>query len=314
MTEVAERSAVAAALDVEPGALVLVDGLVAGWAPDALEAAADRVRIVVLAHMVAAAFPGDLGAGGRRRTSGARVCGAGDRDQRMDGIRIRAPRAGRTGPGRGRGSRCRTTGAIVTGPVGHRDLLCVGAIAPHKGQDLLLDALALLAERDWTCTLAGSTAAYPDFSARIADGAARFDGRVRLTGVLDGAELDRAYRRCGVLGRAVPRGELRDGDRGCPAARPPGHRDRSRRGPRDGRRRRRPPRHARRSRGARRRASTLDDRPGPARPAPTRGAAGAGCTPRAGPTRSRMSTGSWRRHEHDLPRLPGLARPACGSG
>ena len=38
MTEVADRSAVAAALDVEPGALVLVDGLVAGWAPDALEA------------------------------------------------------------------------------------------------------------------------------------------------------------------------------------------------------------------------------------------------------------------------------------
>ena len=90
-------------------------------------------------------------------------------------------------------------GAIVTGPVGHRDLLCVGAIAPHKGQDLLLDALALLSERDWTCTLAGSTTAYPDFSARITEGAARFDGRVRLTGVLDGAELDRAYRRCGLL-------------------------------------------------------------------------------------------------------------------
>ena len=35
-------------------------------------------------------------------------------------------------------------------------LLCVGAVAPHKGQDILLDALGRLGSHDWTCTVAGS--------------------------------------------------------------------------------------------------------------------------------------------------------------
>src|SRR5262249_56410130 len=34
-------------------------------------------------------------------------------------------------------------------------LLCVGVLGRHKGQDLLVEALAGLAERDWHCVLAG---------------------------------------------------------------------------------------------------------------------------------------------------------------
>ena len=55
------------------GALVLVDGLVAGRSPAAIEAAADRLRIVVLAHMVSAAFPDADPRDGGGRASSARA-------------------------------------------------------------------------------------------------------------------------------------------------------------------------------------------------------------------------------------------------
>ena len=197
--EVADRSGRAAALEVEPGALVLVDGLVAGWAPDALEAAADRAADRRARSHGRGCIPRDNSAGRR----GANVARSGPQSQVIATSRWTASefvRLGLVSPDRVAvavpGAHDR---AIVTGPVGHRDLLCVGAIAPHKGQDLLLDALAMLPDRDWTCTLAGSTTAHPAFTARVADAADRFGGRVRMTGVLDGAELDRAYRRCGVL-------------------------------------------------------------------------------------------------------------------
>ena len=47
------------------GALVLLDGLVATSSPEAVEDAAGRLRIVVLAHMVEASFP-DADPRGRR--------------------------------------------------------------------------------------------------------------------------------------------------------------------------------------------------------------------------------------------------------
>ena len=43
---------------VPDGGLVLIDGLVAGRVPDELESSATRLRLVVLAHMVSASFPG----------------------------------------------------------------------------------------------------------------------------------------------------------------------------------------------------------------------------------------------------------------
>jgi glycosyltransferase involved in cell wall biosynthesis len=78
-------------------------------------------------------------------------------------------------------------------------LLCVGAVAPHKGHDILLEALGRLGSVDWTCTVAGSLEADPAFAARMVATAAPFGSRVRLTGVLDDAELDAEYRRSGVL-------------------------------------------------------------------------------------------------------------------
>ena len=42
-------------------------------------------------------------------------------------------------------------------------LICVGVLSRHKGPDLLVEALAGLADRDWHCLLAGSLDRDPDF-------------------------------------------------------------------------------------------------------------------------------------------------------
>jgi glycosyltransferase involved in cell wall biosynthesis len=80
-------------------------------------------------------------------------------------------------------------------------LLCVGVLSRHKGQDLLVEALADLAGRDWTCVLAGSLDRDPDFVRRLRDriGQLGLDQRVRLSGVLAGPELSHAYSTADLL-------------------------------------------------------------------------------------------------------------------
>lgn len=178
-------------------ATVLVDGLVASWAPDHVAAAAARVRLVVLAHMVAAVFPGvtaaEVAAERRALAAAHRVVVTSAWTARelarrglVDAGRltIAAPGAeasGRSASGRG------------------RRLLCVGVVAPHKGQDVLLAALARVPERDWSCAIVGSAEAAPGFAAAVRRDAAAFGGRVRLTGVLGRAALAAEYARGGLL-------------------------------------------------------------------------------------------------------------------
>lgn len=179
------------------GALLLVDGLVAARAADELEAVADRLRVVVLAHMVVAAFADATAAeieAERRALASARRIVVTSSWTAAELVR------------RGLADADRITVAVpgvAPGPVarhaGDRALLCVGVVARHKGQDTLLAALARLCDRDWGCVLAGSPDASPAFAARIARRAAAFDGRVRLAGVLDRPALADAYDRTALL-------------------------------------------------------------------------------------------------------------------
>jgi glycosyltransferase involved in cell wall biosynthesis len=199
MSEASDAAGVAMALAaVDPGGIALVDGLVAAWAPDAVGAAAQRARVLIVAHMVSAAFPGASPEtiDGERRAFGhaerviATSAWAGDELVRR-GL-VAADRIGVVAPG------SRDTLATVA-PDGAAELLCVGVVAPHKGQDLLLDALGRLRDHDWTCTVAGSQATAPEFAARIVAAAGDFGSRVRMPGVLDAAAMDASYRRAGVL-------------------------------------------------------------------------------------------------------------------
>jgi glycosyltransferase involved in cell wall biosynthesis len=196
--EAADASHVASALDDLPrGGVALVDGMVAGWAPAAVEAAARRGHPLVLAHLVTAAFPGATADAVEAERRVLRAAAGVIATSRWTAAELAR---------RGLAERSRIAVAVpgsrdrppAIGPVGHRDLLCVGVLAPHKGQDVLLDALARVGE-GWTLTLAGSRTTDPAFAARVAAAAGPFGDRVRLAGVLDGGDLDRAHRRAGVL-------------------------------------------------------------------------------------------------------------------
>jgi glycosyltransferase involved in cell wall biosynthesis len=199
MLEAPDAARVAGALAlIEDGDIALVDGLVAAWAPDAVEVAARRARVVIVAHMVAAAFPDatpEMIEGERRAlrhatqviaTSGWAAAELVERGLVDDArVVVVAP-----------GSRDRLADAE---PAENGDLLCIGVVAPHKGQDLLVEALGRLNDQDWLCTMAGSQTVAPEFAARVASDAARFTGRVRMPGVLDENALDDLYQRAGVL-------------------------------------------------------------------------------------------------------------------
>ena len=183
MTEASDGGALSAALDETPrGGIVLIDGLVAGWAPAAVESAAASARVIVLAHMVTATA---LGPATRVIATSAWTA--------SELIRL------------GLADESRVTVAVpgaVDGPVSRGragELLCVGAVAPHKGQDILLDALDRLRGLAWTCTVAGSRQTDPEFARRIAVSAARFGSRVRMPGVLHAEALQAAYQRAGLL-------------------------------------------------------------------------------------------------------------------
>jgi glycosyltransferase involved in cell wall biosynthesis len=106
---------------------------------------------------------------------------------------MRSRPAGCTSPGRA------STGSLPRPVRGH--LICVGVLGRHKGQDLLVEALADLADRDWRCVLAGSRDRDPDFTEQLRTRikCLGYDHRVRLSGVLTGAALSHAYATADLL-------------------------------------------------------------------------------------------------------------------
>lgn len=183
-------------------AVVLIDGLLAGVAPDALVQDSGRLLVVVLAHMVAATVAerdaAEVAARERRAFDAARrvvtTSGWTRRELLAQGIgdqhRIVVAR-----PGTDRSP------AATASSAGGR-LLCVGVIAPHKGQDLLLRALAGLDERlDWTCTLVGSLEVDQGFAAELEAlvSSTGLAGRIRFAGALGRDELEDVYANTDLL-------------------------------------------------------------------------------------------------------------------
>jgi glycosyltransferase involved in cell wall biosynthesis len=186
---------------IPDGATALIDGLLAGPAAAQLLPHTGRMRMTVLLHMPLATALGAHHDASALRSERAVLRAAAavvvtsewTRQQVLTRYAIPAHRVHVARPGVDRV-------AAPARPVPGR-LICVGVLGRHKGQDVLVEALAGLAERDWHCVLAGPADRDPDFAGQLRRRITRlgYGHRVRLAGVLTGAALSEAYTTADLL-------------------------------------------------------------------------------------------------------------------
>ncbi|HET6530806.1 MAG TPA: glycosyltransferase family 4 protein [Actinoplanes sp.] len=189
----AARIALTAALDDLPGrSVVLIDGLVACGVPDVLEPHAGRLRLVILVHLplgdetglspAAAAELTALEGRALRAATAVVVTSEGAARRVIDVHALPPGKVNVAPPGV-------DPAPLTTAWYDGTRLLCVAAVTPRKGQDVLVAALRTLEHLDWTCTCVGATGR----------GVPADPGRVRFAGPKTGADLDAAYAAADLL-------------------------------------------------------------------------------------------------------------------
>jgi glycosyltransferase involved in cell wall biosynthesis len=187
---------------IPDGAVALLDGLIASAAPEALVPHAGRLAQVVLVHMPLGHRPPDDEAGAVRAreravlAAAAAVVTTSAWAQRRLGelYALPADRVHVAEPGV-------DAAGLAPGTAAGDGLLCVAAVTPDKGHDVLLEALAATTDLCWRCACVGSLDRDPAF----ADGVLRatrkrgLGERVRFPGPRTGPELDRAYAAADLL-------------------------------------------------------------------------------------------------------------------
>ena len=184
---------------IPDGAVVLLDGLVASTAPEVLVPQASRLRLVALVHMPLGHAAGDddlrarecavLGAAASVITTSEWT-----RQVLMQMYSLPEHRVHVARPGV-------DAADLAPGTADAGALLCVAAVTPGKGHDVLLDALATIGRLDWYCRCVGSLDRDPAFANALANRvqSGGLGDRVCFAGPLTGAELDRSYRAADLL-------------------------------------------------------------------------------------------------------------------
>jgi glycosyltransferase involved in cell wall biosynthesis len=191
------RNALAAALgDVPDGGVVLLDGLVAGGVPEVLAPHAGRLGLVVLVHLALGDETGldpsaaaDLTARERRTLHDAAAViatSAGAARRLTELYELPADRVHVAAPGV-------DPAPIAAASADGGRLLCVAAVTPRKGQDLLVEALARCDDLEWTCVCVGALDRAPSFASGLRG------GRVEFAGTRTGAALDASYAAADLL-------------------------------------------------------------------------------------------------------------------
>jgi glycosyltransferase involved in cell wall biosynthesis len=187
-----DRAVLATLLDALPdGATVLLDGLVASAVPEVLAPRAGRLRLVVLVHL-----PLET-AGEAEALAAARVVvttSEWTRGRLLARYPLPAHRVRVATPGV-------DPAPPAAGSAAGDRLLCVAALAPHKGHDVLVTALAAVAGLGWTCACVGPLTRDPGHVDRLRRRLAGtgLAGRVRLLGPRAGAGLEAAYAAADLL-------------------------------------------------------------------------------------------------------------------
>jgi glycosyltransferase involved in cell wall biosynthesis len=187
---------------IPDGAVVLVDGLIASTVPQVLVPEARRLRLVVLVHMpLGNGLPGDAvdDASAAELTvlsaAVAVVTTSGwTRSWLLDRYGLRPGQVHVAEPGV-------DAAALAPGTAAGGELLCVAAVTPGKGHDLLIGALATVGDLPWRCDCVGTVNRDPGFVDRLRRQGREggIGDRVRFAGPRTGAELDIAYAAADVL-------------------------------------------------------------------------------------------------------------------
>ena len=184
---------------IPDGAVVLLDGLIASTAPEVIVPEARRLRLVVLVHMPLGDRPRDDDAREREHavlSAAAAVVTTSSwaRRRLLDLYVLRADRLHVAQP-------AVDAAGLASGTATGEALLCVAAVTFDKGHDVLLDALAAVADLSWSCECVGRLDRDPAFVETVRRRSVNggLADRVRFRGPRTGAELDRSYATADVI-------------------------------------------------------------------------------------------------------------------
>jgi len=181
---------------IPDAAVVLLDGLVASPTPEVLLEHARRLRLIVLVHMPLG-HRAAAGAAALIRTREQLALSAAaavvttsnwSRDRLLELYQLRAQAVHVAEPGV-------EPAEPAAGTESGGSFLCVAAVIPEKGHDVLLDALQTVSDLSWRCVCVGRLDRDPPFvrSTRRQAVEGGFDDRVHFVGPQVGNELDRRY-------------------------------------------------------------------------------------------------------------------------
>jgi len=209
-SSIAVASAAAMFATLPTDCVVIVDNLAYSAMPDVAIAAAERLKLVPLVHMSLAEEAGIsepialTRADDERRALGVAravvVTGRAMID-RVAAYGIASDRITLVTPGTDRAPIASGSGESVL------QLLCVAALTPGKGHDVLFRALAENRRRAWHLTCVGSSTRCPETAQRLRDlvVALGLADRVTFTGELEGPQLDAQFERADLFVLATRR-------------------------------------------------------------------------------------------------------------
>lgn len=172
---------------LDDGAVVVLDGLVASSVPG-VSAAAGRLQLVVLVHMLLASGPRDAAGA----VEGAVLWAATAIVATSEWTKARLLELYGLPPGRieviAPGA---DAAAAAPGTADGGALLCVAALTPAKGHDVLIAALGEIRDLAWNCVCVGSADLDPGFVERLHRQAleAGIADRIRFLGVRTAGDL-----------------------------------------------------------------------------------------------------------------------------
>ncbi len=203
-TEEARAEAAATLSAISDHERVLIDGLALGVMPEIVQAERQRLRLIGLVHHPLADETGLTPKRCAVLLNSERAALASMRQvvvtsaataRRLAQMGIDAARIAIIEPGTDRAPLARRAGLEPL------QLLCVGALIPRKGYNILLEALSTLSELSWQLQIIGSLERDPAIRASVQAQIERFGlgTRVVLRGEVDDKALEAAYQRADLF-------------------------------------------------------------------------------------------------------------------